>query len=408
MGQGGPSGRKANPTSPAHRVPGGVPVAFRSSPDDKERIRQAIDIVDLVGSYTSLRRQGRNYVALCPWHDDSRPSLQVNPERQSFKCWVCDIGGDIFSFIMKMENVEFPEAVAMLAERAGIQLTPFNPRQGGSTSKSSSGAPGGNSFSGESQTSSPAAADSRTINASSIVPPPGPSSCFTNACSNPPKPSRPGNISASAAFRTIAFAAFTWAIRRIPGTGSSSNRCEPKHSRTVCSNGSVCWAASKSAAGITTVSRAGCCFRFATCRGGPSELAVGFCPSWPRRIRPSTSTRPSRRCSRRAICSTGSTWLAMRFILKTRTAVVTEGYTDCIIARQYGFENVLAVLGTALGERHIRLLKRFADRVVLVSGRRRSGPEAYHRRNSVAVLSRAGRFARGHLARRARPRAIFF
>ena len=88
--------------------------------DAKERVRQAVDIVDLVGSYLQLRRQGRGYVALCPWHDDTRPSLQVNPERQSFKCWVCDIGGDIFSFVMKMEGVEFPEALAMLAERAGV------------------------------------------------------------------------------------------------------------------------------------------------------------------------------------------------------------------------------------------------------------------------------------------------
>ncbi len=92
--------------------------------DTKERVRQAIDIVELVGSYLQLRREGRNYKALCPWHDDTRPSLHINPERQSFKCWVCNVGGDIFSFTMKMENVEFPEALAMLAERAGIQLKP--------------------------------------------------------------------------------------------------------------------------------------------------------------------------------------------------------------------------------------------------------------------------------------------
>ena len=73
--------------------------------DTKEQVRQAIDIVDLVGHYIQLRRQGRGYVGLCPWHDDSRPSLQVNPERQSWKCWVCDIGGDIFSFIMKVEGI---------------------------------------------------------------------------------------------------------------------------------------------------------------------------------------------------------------------------------------------------------------------------------------------------------------
>ena len=90
--------------------------------DTKERVKQAVDIVDLVGSHIQLRRQGRNYVGLCPWHDDTRPSLQVNPERQSFKCWVCDIGGDVFSFVMKIEGVEFREALEMLADRAGIRV----------------------------------------------------------------------------------------------------------------------------------------------------------------------------------------------------------------------------------------------------------------------------------------------
>ena len=97
-------------------------VVSSDSFDIKERVKQAVDIVDLVGSHLQLRRQGRNYVALCPWHDDSRPSLQVNPERQSFKCWVCDIGGDVFSFVMKMEGVEFREALQMLADRAGIPI----------------------------------------------------------------------------------------------------------------------------------------------------------------------------------------------------------------------------------------------------------------------------------------------
>src|SRR5208337_3629021 len=97
--------------------------------DTKERVKQAVDIVDLVGSHIQLRRQGRNFVGLCPWHDDSKPSLQVNPDRQSFKCWVCDIGGDVFSFLMKMEGVEFREALGMLAERAGIAMQPARVEQ---------------------------------------------------------------------------------------------------------------------------------------------------------------------------------------------------------------------------------------------------------------------------------------
>ncbi len=103
-------------------------MSFGGAHDAKEQVRQAIDIVDLVSSYVQLRRQGRNYVGLCPWHDDSKPSLQVNPERQSFKCWVCDFGGDVFSFVMRAENLEFREALELLAERAGVELRPQPPR----------------------------------------------------------------------------------------------------------------------------------------------------------------------------------------------------------------------------------------------------------------------------------------
>ena len=100
-----------------------ITVSFGPAFDAKEQVRQAIDIVDLGGSYVQLRRQGRNFVGLCPWHDDSQPSLQVNPDRQSFKCWVCDYGGDVFSFIMRSENLEFREALELLAERAGINCS---------------------------------------------------------------------------------------------------------------------------------------------------------------------------------------------------------------------------------------------------------------------------------------------
>ncbi len=110
-------------------------MSFAAAFDAKEQVRQSIDIVDLVGSYVQLRRNGRNFVGLCPWHDDSRPSLQVNPERQSFKCWVCDYGGDIFSFVMRAENLEFREALELLAERAGIDLRrhPHPTEPGGSS-----------------------------------------------------------------------------------------------------------------------------------------------------------------------------------------------------------------------------------------------------------------------------------
>ena len=90
--------------------------------DVRERVRASIDIVELIGRSLELRRQGRNFVARCPWHDDRRPSLQVNPDRQSWKCWVCNIGGDVFSFVMQREGIGFGEALRMLADQAGIPL----------------------------------------------------------------------------------------------------------------------------------------------------------------------------------------------------------------------------------------------------------------------------------------------
>lgn len=90
--------------------------------DIKEQVRTATNIVELVSGYVHLIPRGRFYVGLCPWHEDSRPSLQVDPQRQTFRCWVCALGGDVFSFLMKMEGVTFSEALRILAERAKIEL----------------------------------------------------------------------------------------------------------------------------------------------------------------------------------------------------------------------------------------------------------------------------------------------
>ena len=96
-------------------------MSFIVDADTKERVRAATDIVDLIGNFgIEVRRQGRGFVALCPWHSDRRPSLQINPDRQIWKCWVCDIGGDVFNFVMQLEGIGFGEALKLLAERAGV------------------------------------------------------------------------------------------------------------------------------------------------------------------------------------------------------------------------------------------------------------------------------------------------
>jgi DNA primase len=85
-------------------------------------IKAACDIVAVVGSYLTLKPAGATFKGLCPFHDDTRPSLDVDPRRQRYRCWACGAYGDVFQFVMAMEKVDFREARAILARRAGIRL----------------------------------------------------------------------------------------------------------------------------------------------------------------------------------------------------------------------------------------------------------------------------------------------
>ena len=85
-------------------------------------IKHAVDIVALASESLTVHRAGSKFKALCPFHDDHHPSMELNPDRQSYKCWSCGAGGDIFDFVMNHERVDFTEALRMLADRAGITL----------------------------------------------------------------------------------------------------------------------------------------------------------------------------------------------------------------------------------------------------------------------------------------------
>ena len=86
------------------------------SPDEAvAEVRSRADIVEVVGEVVVLKRSGRNYVGLCPFHQERSPSFNVNPERQIFRCFGCGEGGDVFSFVMKAQHQTFPEALKTLA-----------------------------------------------------------------------------------------------------------------------------------------------------------------------------------------------------------------------------------------------------------------------------------------------------
>ncbi len=318
-----------------------------SSLDTKEQVRGAIDIVDLIGGYVQLRRQGRNYVGLCPWHDDTRPSLQVNPERQSFKCWVCDIGGDIFSFIMKMEGVEFREALQMLADRAGIV------------------GPAGT------------AGDKRMLYQAAAWAEGQYHDCLLNRPEGEPARQylQQRQITAESIEKfQLGFSPNQrdWIFRQVKG--------EQKRAKILEAIGLL--ARPAEGGSLYDRFRGRLLFSIRDAQGRPVGMGGRVLPE-------SGATSPAKYInSPETPLFSKSNLLygldvAREAIRRSNTALVVEGYTDCIVAHQYGFDNAVAALGTALGESHIRILKRFADRIVLVL----DGDEAGQRRaNEVLEL----------------------
>ncbi|MCG6961764.1 MAG: DNA primase [Acidobacteria bacterium] len=91
------------------------------------RVRDAADILEVVGEHVQLRRQGRRWVGRCPFHQEKTPSFSVDPERGLYYCFGCHAGGDTIRFVMQVENLEFPQAVERLARRFGVELPPRTP-----------------------------------------------------------------------------------------------------------------------------------------------------------------------------------------------------------------------------------------------------------------------------------------
>ena len=99
--------------------------------DQVDEVKQKTDIVSLIGEYVQLKKAGRNYKALCPFHSEKTPSFMVSPELQIYKCFGCQTSGDVYSFLEQYEGMDFAEALRFLADRAGVKLTSFKPGEAG-------------------------------------------------------------------------------------------------------------------------------------------------------------------------------------------------------------------------------------------------------------------------------------
>ena len=95
-----------------------------------DEVKERVDIVDVISNYVPLKKAGQNYKGLCPFHAEKTPSFVVFPDTQSWHCFgACGTGGDVFAFVMRQENMEFSDALKILAQRAGVELQPQTEEQ---------------------------------------------------------------------------------------------------------------------------------------------------------------------------------------------------------------------------------------------------------------------------------------
>lgn len=328
-------------------------MSFGSTFDTKEQVRQATDLVDLVSRSIQLRRQGRIYVGLCPWHDDARPSMQVNPDRQTWKCWVCDVGGDVFSFVMKREGVGFGEAVRILAERAGIELSPH------SQTKATPGSPD----------------DKQTLYRAMAWAEERFHRCLLESSDAEPARqyltergiNRDSTLQFHLGFSSLGW---QWLLDQSRGTPFSPEVLD--------------------AAGLLSKTQDG---RYVDRFRGRLMFSIRDTEHRPiafgGRVLPQLAGGKEQakyiNSPETRLFSKSNNLYALDLVRSALRVdshvVVVEGYTDVIMAHQQGVKNVVAALGTAVGERHVKILKRFADHITLVL----DGDEAGQRRTNEVL-----------------------
>lgn len=304
--------------------------------DFKEQVRASTDLVELIGSTVALAPNGRDFKGLCPFHDDRNPSLVVYPERQTYRCWVCDEGGDCFTWVQEIDKVSFPEAVKILAEQARLELPDNWKRQRG------------NSLTGSEKTDLIEVVE-WAVNLMQQSLRTGPEGQLARQYL------KDRNISDETVrkFRLGYHPEnWSWLLERsqgkytgqqlvdvsLAGERQDGTRYDNLVGRLV----------------FPILDERGRSVSF----GGrvlPGSNITSDAKYW-------NGLETSIFLKRRTLYAFD---LARESIRKSETAIVVEGYMDCIACHQAGITNVIATLGTALTDDHVRFLKRFAQKIVL-------------------------------------------
>jgi DNA primase len=321
------------------------------------RIQQANDIVDVIGEHLALKRKGREMLGLCPFHEDHRPSFNVNPTKQIFKCFACGAGGDVIKFIQMRENLTFPQALQRLADRAGIKVEPFRPRT-----------------SNESRATSDDADPNDIARANAWA-----AKYFAANLAHPEKGKDARKYVAERQLSDESVK--NWQIGLALGADNdllSAARQKKIPDKLLLAAGLVVGAGSSlsdkfiNRLMFTIADATGKIIAF----GGRTLSGEGA-----KYINSPTTAIFDKSNSLFGLDH------ARHQMVSSDTAVVVEGYTDCIMAHQFGVSNVVATLGTSFTAGHARILRRYAKKVVLLFDSDTAGLEAANRALGVALGS---------------------
>ena len=324
----------------------GSVVTFNNGDDFKAQLLGAVNIVDVIGKTVALKRSGKDFIGLCPFHQEKTPSFHVSTSKQFFYCHGCKAGGDIFKFVMLRDRVEFADAIRILAESVGMQV----PKSRGAKQSS-----------GERQ------ALYEMQSAACAF--------FQRLLADPQQGLAAREYIAMRGFDDaivqkfqFGFAADSWdALVRGP--------VGKKFAAEKLSLGGLVKKRDKGD-GYYDTFRNRLMFPIRDENGRVIAFGGRAMPGSPDPAKYLNSPETPLFSKSRCIFALD---LARQRIVETRTAVVVEGYTDVIMAHQFGVANVVSILGTAMTEQHVSILRRFADRIVLLFDADTAGDTAVDR-----------------------------
>ncbi len=304
------------------------------SEDIISRVRDSVDIVDLVSGYVSLKKTGKNHTGLCPFHAEKTPSFSVNPDKQIFHCFGCGAGGDVFKFIELQEGLNFPEAVRALAGRAGISL-PTDNKSRGQDKK----------FEDERSVLLKIVADASEYFRKELE---GPAGSAARAYLK-----KRGVTDAIVQDFALGYVKPEWdgLLRHLKLKGYALGQIERAGLIVKRSEGE----------GYYDRFRGRIIFPIRDIVG--KVIAFGgrvMDDSLPKYL--NSSETPLYSKSNTLYCLD----IAKESGRRQGYFIIVEGYLDAIACHQYGVRNAVATLGTALTEGHLRLMRRFSDKLVLI------------------------------------------